>query len=75
MSDEMEEIMVQQMDGQISIDVVGDMSLDNLFLSADASGANSLLTPDFEFYIKENSQWVKKDLGEEFNELKLQLQN
>ena len=74
MSDEMEETMLQQMDGQISIDVVGDMSLDNLFLSAEASGANSLLTPDFEFYIKENGQWVKKDLGEEFNELKLELQ-
>ena len=53
-----------------------DISTGSIFISSIffTTGANSLLTPDFEFYIKENGQWVKKDMGEEFNELKLELQ-
>lgn len=72
-SDEMEEMMIGQMNGEMEVMNVGDMSLENIFRSADATGANSLLTPDFEFYIKQNGNWVKQDMGEEFEQLKLQL--
>lgn len=52
----------------------GNMSLKQLFDQADKSGADSLLSPDFDFYIKENGKWVKQSLGEEFEVLKLELQ-
>jgi hypothetical protein len=52
----------------------GKMSIKELFVQADRSGADSLLTPDFEFYIKQNSKWIKQDMGDEFEELKLELQ-
>jgi hypothetical protein len=53
---------------------VQNMSNDELFTQADMTGADSLVTPDFEFFIKENGKWVKQDMGEEFEQLKLQLQ-
>lgn len=71
-SDEMEVEMIGQMNGEMEVMNVGDMSLENIFHSADATGANSLLTPDFEFYIKQNGNWVKQDMGEEFEQLKYQ---
>ena len=80
--DEIEELLLSNESNQITIpdnqtiEVIdgGKMSKKELFDHADKSGADSLLTPDWEFYVKQNGKWIKQDLGQEFEELKSQLE-